>query len=316
MKLTTAVILAGGKGTRMGQLETLLPKCLFPVLGKTLLKVQLEVLADMGVGVVHVVCSPAVIAALSREARSAVPDLDCRFITQENPHGSADALSRLSGAISGPFLLWLGDIHLPAEDVVRMAENFDPARADGAVGVAVGADSEEVKKNFSVETDRGGRILQVEEKPVAPASRVKGVGVYVLPEAVFSVLGRLAKNPRTQALELTDALQAVADEGFRLLAHPVKGPDFNVNTPADLLALNLRLLGDRESWAGPGADIAPDARVEKSVVGAGAQVGRGAVVERSLVFPGAGVEDGARLCRVIVTEQNSVCPVGGREGGA
>ena len=78
------VILAAGNGERM---KSRIPKPLHKVCGKELIRYPVELLAELGVGRVVVVVSPA-----NREAIRAVLGHDVKYVVQPQANGTGDAL--------------------------------------------------------------------------------------------------------------------------------------------------------------------------------------------------------------------------------
>ncbi|MCH5198709.1 MAG: HAD-IIIA family hydrolase [Oscillospiraceae bacterium] len=104
----TAVILAGGKGTRMSGLFPDIPKPLIPVCGKSVLLRQTEALAANGIKKIIIVTG-----YLSEKIERDVSlckkkNADISFFTEKTPLGTAGALFKLE--LNDDFLLLGGDL--------------------------------------------------------------------------------------------------------------------------------------------------------------------------------------------------------------
>src|SRR5260370_29589975 len=107
-----AVILAGGKGTRLAEMASDLPKPLVPVLGAPVLDYQIESLRRSGVTDVTIV-----VGHLGQQikdhfgsGRPLGPRL--RYFTEDSPLGTGGALAYLRDRLPDPFVVLYGDLIL------------------------------------------------------------------------------------------------------------------------------------------------------------------------------------------------------------
>lgn len=111
-----AVILAAGRGTRMGDLTMDRPKPMLEVAGKTLLQHKFDVLPE---GVDEII---VVIGYLGDVIQNTYGDsyngTRIRYVTQENPvGGTADALWQAKDLLTGKFVVMMGDDIYVREDI-------------------------------------------------------------------------------------------------------------------------------------------------------------------------------------------------------
>ena len=106
-----AVISAGGKGTRLGELSAELPKCLVRVAGKPIVQHQLEDLARNGVGKVWLLTGHLG-EAVEAFVRSRPWPFGIEILREAAPLGTAGGLAALAGRMDGPFLFLYGDLVL------------------------------------------------------------------------------------------------------------------------------------------------------------------------------------------------------------
>ena len=117
--------------------------------------------------------------------------------------------------------------------------------------------------------------MRLVEKPKDPPSDLALVGVYMFTPAIFDAARAIEPSWRGE-LEITDAIQALIDDGRRVESHVVGGWWKDTGQLADMLEANRLVLEDVETRLEGDADEA--SRVEGRVV-----VEAGARLERSVV---------------------------------
>jgi dTDP-glucose pyrophosphorylase len=295
------VILAAGKGTRLQPFSERYPKPILPILGKPLLQHQVECLREIGVRRVIVV-----IGHLGFEIVRALGDgrdlgVQIEFVDQGPTLGIAHAVSKLEGLVDRPFMLFLGDIFFLHDDLSRMLAMLGVDDVRGVLAVKDEPSVEAIRRNFVVLEDGQGFVRRVIEKPRYAPSRLKGCGLYLFDPHVFDAVRRTPRTAMRDEYEITDAIQIFIDDGHRVRAARVIRDDLNLSYPADLLDINLKLLGER-NHLGRDVRLAPGCTVERSVIMDGVTVERPIAIRDSLVFPGVTVTSSFDLRRVIVTE--------------
>jgi dTDP-glucose pyrophosphorylase len=294
------VILAAGKGTRLSPFSDRYPKPILPILGKSLLQHQIECLRDIGVRRVFVVIGHLgfeVVRALG-DGRNLGVELD--FIDQGPTLGIAHAVSKLEGVVDRPFMLFLGDIFFLHDNLSRMIAMLGTDDVHGVLAVKEEASTEAIRRNFVVLEDGAGFVKRVIEKPQYPPTRLKGCGLYLFDPVFFDAVRRTPRTAMRDEYEITDAIQIFVDDGHRVRAARVIREDLNLSFPADLLDINLRLLGDGRH-IGANVRLAAGCSVERSVIMDGVTVERPIAIRDSLIFPGVCVQSSVDLVRTIVT---------------
>ena len=105
-----AVIMAGGKGTRVASVSEVLPKPMLPICGKPVLLHQIDCLRRQGITSITLT-----IGHLGQQIRNYFGDgsrfgVQIDYIVEKEPLGTAGALSFLKGSVSDDFLLINGDL--------------------------------------------------------------------------------------------------------------------------------------------------------------------------------------------------------------
>lgn len=175
-----AIILAGGRGTRLAPLTAVLPKPLMPIGQMPILEVVIRQLAYHGFD--EVVISLGYLGELVRAFFAAHKKLASRikvdFVEEEEPLGTAGALSLVSD-FDSTVLMMNGDV-LTTLDYAAVVEHH---KASGAK-MTIATHEKKVKIDLGVlELGEDGAIVGYKEKPeyTMPVS----MGVYVLEPSVL-----------------------------------------------------------------------------------------------------------------------------------
>ncbi|MFL5383824.1 MAG: nucleotidyltransferase family protein [Longimicrobiaceae bacterium] len=305
------VILAGGRGRRMGALGDEFPKALLPVANLPLAAHHLRLLHGLGVRTVHVVLGHRGAEVAAALGDGSAHGVRIRYAEQGAPLGSAHALGCLRPHLVGPFLLTLGDYFFVAPHAARLVRRLESGAS--AIAAMREPDPRLLREACALEVDGEGRVLDVVEKPAAPRSDLKGCGFYALQPEVLDAVARTPRTALRDEYELTVSLELYVRAGGALYAEEVFDWDVNLTRPDDLLHCNLRWLAQerRNELVADDAEVGAGARLERAVVGGGARVAGAARLRESVVFPGARVDAGRPLRRVLVTPRHTIpCSVG------
>ncbi len=203
-----AVILAGGKGTRLAPYTTVFPKPLMPIDGMPILEVIVRQLAHFRVKEMIFTVSdhsePLLSAYFGDGHRYGV---EIRYSREGKPLGTAGPLALLSD-LPETFLVMNGDI-LTALNYRRLIEYHQ--RKKGMVTIAM--NQKKVLLELGVmECDRGARLVRYLEKPSFSYS--VSMGVYVFERRVLEWI------PKGKYLDFPDLIQKLLKLGKRVLGYP------------------------------------------------------------------------------------------------
>jgi NDP-sugar pyrophosphorylase family protein len=172
-----AVIMAGGRGSRLAPYTTVLPKPLMPLTDRPVIDVVLRQLVRAGVeGIIISVghLGSLIESWVRSEADYGVP---VSFVYEDEPLGTAGALGKMV-APEGTFLALNGDILT----TLSFAELTDFHRSSGAIAtMAVKERIVDVEYGV-VHTDEGGSVIGLDEKPRLPYT--VSMGVYAFEPAI------------------------------------------------------------------------------------------------------------------------------------
>jgi NDP-sugar pyrophosphorylase family protein len=232
-----AVILAAGKGTRMGDLTANTPKPMKEVGGKPILEHIVEGLRDeAGIRDIFIItgwCGHVIRDYFRAGDQWSVAIAYGEQVVQDGT-GKAPELAK---DWVGPdqFLLTYGDILLsPPTDYKLLVEG---CREDGVIAVK---DGEDLTKGGAVVLNNNGFMVDLVEKGGSgevPKNAYYNAGIYVLPASIFDYTGKLEKSPRGE-YEFTDALKAFVQGGARLRGVTLQQKWADVRDPSVLAELN------------------------------------------------------------------------------
>lgn len=107
-----AVIMAGGKGTRLQTVSKDIPKPMFPVFNKPVLEYQIDSLKKSGITDITLIIGHLGTVIQSYFGDGTRFGVQLQYFTEEKPLGTAGALYYLKDKISDDFLLLFGDLLL------------------------------------------------------------------------------------------------------------------------------------------------------------------------------------------------------------
>jgi len=236
-----AVILAAGKGTRMGDLTANLPKPMMEVRGKPVLEHIVEGLRDEAkiadFFIITGWCGNVIRDYFGDGKRWQVNIAYGEQVVQDGT-GKAPELAK-DWIGQDNFLLTYGDILLhPPTDYKLLVEDFQES---GVIAVKKVKD-EELTKGGAVVLDKDGFMIDLVEKGGSgqvPANAYYNAGIYLLSPLIFKYTARLEKSPRGE-YEFTDALKALVKAGAHLRGVTLRREWADVRDPSVLAELNSR----------------------------------------------------------------------------
>ncbi len=280
-----------------------IPKPLLPICNKPLLEYQIEAMFKLGIRRVVIV-----IGHLGFELSRQLGDgsrfgVSIEYYEQERILGIAHAVGQLESHISGPFLLLLGDIYFEFSNLGNMLEEMERKQAAAVLAVREEVDPGAVRKNFVVIENDEGFVRRVIEKPRYAKSMLKGCGLYLFDLPIFDAIRRTPRSAMRDEYELTDSIQILIDDDFRVAASRCVSYDMNLTFPGDLLACNLRRIASIQvgNVIDRTATIHPGATLSRTVVGRGAEIQNPITITDTVVFSDCRVVSKQHLDRMIIT---------------
>ncbi len=337
-----ALVLAGGRGTRLRPITHTRAKQLVPVANKPVLNYGLEAIAAAGIRDVGIVVSDprellqpdhrtgelvTTLVNSQAEIRAAVGDgsqfgLHVTYIEQEAPLGLAHAVKISEAFMAGDsFVMYLGD-NLIKDGIVPFVREFEREKPEAQILLAKVARPWE----FGVAELQGERVVRLEEKPKQPKSDLALVGVYLFTKSIFDAVRAIKPSARGE-LEITDAIQHLISTGRNVRSHVIHGWWKDTGRVEDLLEANRIVLTDMETNIEGDVDaatviegpvrIGKGTKVERSRLRGPLVIGAGARITDAYVGPFSAIADGVQIerCEIehsIVMDRSELRAITGR----
>jgi glucose-1-phosphate thymidylyltransferase len=277
-----ALILAGGKGSRLRPITYSIAKQLVPVANKPVIEYGIEAIRESGIRDFGIIVGDS-----ETEIREALGDgsrWDARFayIRQSQPLGLAHAVKTAQPYLEDSrFIMYLGD-NLIKGGVRELVDEFESASFDASILLTHVPNP----GDFGVAELDGDRVVRLEEKPRSPRSDLALVGVYLFNSSVFDAIDRLKPSFRGE-YEITDAIQYLIDCGKDVRSHIVTGWWKDTGTVEAMLDANRLIL--------QGMDHTVEGELVESELVGSVTVNEGARIVRSRIFGPAIVGPGCEI---------------------
>ena len=281
------LVLAAGRGQRMGDLTRTRPKALLPIVGKPMIARVMDCFYEAGVRRFTVVVGEHEGGVAAWLGQKWHVDVKLSFVPQGFERGMAAALFAARKMVDGPFILSSCDNLIPVEHAAALCEYFDRHPGDVAA-LSVVYSPEEIEESAAVILDPTGYAAYIAEKPgEGYQGAMTAISVHAFMPRVLDYLDRITISTRGER-ELTSVIMAMIDDS-QPVGHLVAKWRHHVSYPADLLRVTRQYLAEgREanilSDLHKDVRVIPPVRVDPHVsVGVGSVIGPNVYLESGTV---------------------------------
>ncbi|VEP18537.1 Glucose-1-phosphate thymidylyltransferase [Hyella patelloides LEGE 07179] len=298
-----AIILSGGKGTRLRPLTYTGAKQLVPVANKPILWYGIESIVAAGITDIGIIISPET----GGEVKAKTGDgsqfgAKITYILQDAPLGLAHAVKVAQPFLGdAPFVMYLGD-NLVESQLDLFLDKFNSRHLDALTLLC----EVENPTAFGVaQVDSTGKVLQLIEKPQNPPSNLALVGVYLFSPAIHNAISNIQPSARGE-LEITDAIQYLINWQKNVESFRLSGWWLDTGKKDDLLAANQIILDscldlsiegsiDEPSKVSGRVHIGVGTKIINSTIRGPVTIGKNCHIENCFIGPYSSIADDTSL---------------------
>ena len=298
-----AIILSGGKGTRLRPLTYTGAKQLVPVANKPILWYGIESIVAAGITEIGIIISPE--TGEEVKAKTGSGDrfgANITYILQDAPLGLAHAVKTAQSFLAdSPFVMYLGD-NLVQSQLNLFIDKFKSETLDALTLLC----EVENPSAFGVaRVDEKGKVLQLIEKPQHPPSNLALVGVYLFSTAIHDAIANIQPSARGE-LEITDAIQYLIDQEQKVQSFNLEGWWLDTGKKDDLLAANQIILDtclesivegevDEKSKISGRVSIGKGSRIRNTTIRGPVTIGENCQIENCFIGPYSSIDDSTTI---------------------
>jgi NDP-sugar pyrophosphorylase family protein len=201
-RLNKALILAGGKGTRLRPITYEIPKPMIPIKGKPIMQYLINLLHDYGIE--DIIIS---IGYLGERIKDYFGDgsklgVKITYVEEKEELGTAGPLRLAKNLLNETFVAMNGDIitKIDLDDMFRFHREVG---AKATIALTTVDDP----RRYGIAEMRGSRILRFIEKPEIPPSNLINAGIYIMEPYVLKFI------PKGYAMLEKDVFPKLAERG-------------------------------------------------------------------------------------------------------
>ncbi|GAB4274859.1 MAG: nucleotidyltransferase family protein [Candidatus Rifleibacteriota bacterium] len=217
-----AVIMAGGLGTRLGELTRNMPKPLLPVGSRPIISLIVEQLRKHGFAKIFISINYKAEMIVKHFERNPVSDVQIEFIHEEKFLGTAGSLGLMPLQPEAPFIVMNGDILSPVNFSNLIAYHQNTGKS-----MTVCTREFNFQIPYGVVNLRGDELLDIEEKP--SHSIFINAGIYVIEPELLN------KIPAGKKFDMPDLIKLAVNETPGVSCYPVSEFWLDIGNPHDYL---------------------------------------------------------------------------------
>jgi mannose-1-phosphate guanylyltransferase len=291
--MTSAILLVGGRGTRLSPITDEIPKPMLPIAGLPVTEHQ--IIAAKRAGVKTLVLATSYLAEVFTPyfGDGSKWGINLRYAVEKEPLGTGGAISHAAQSLDSeksdePVLIFNGDV-ISDHDISAQIRSHQKNSADVTLHLI---QVEDARAFGCVPTDENDRVIEFLEKMEHPVTNWINAGCYVFNRGVIDAipLGVVTSVERETFPGLIQAERRVF--GYKENAYWL-----DIGTPSALFKASRDRIKE-DFVASPTARIDATATLTGGTsIGEKATIQAGAILDNCIVSEGAVVAEGAQLSR-------------------
>jgi glucose-1-phosphate thymidylyltransferase len=296
-----ALVLSGGKGTRLRPLTFTCAKQLIPVANKPILAYVLDQIASTSIRKVGIIIAPDTGQFVKEYVKDGSSwGFSVKYIPQE-PLGLAHAVKTARQFLGhDSFVMCLGD-NLTGQGLNSFVKKFRSNHLDALIILKQVDDP----SNFGIaQLDEKGNIVRLVEKPKTPMGNLAIIGTYLFSNKIHQAIERIKSSWRGE-LEITDAIQEMINMGFKVKAEILNSWWLDTGKKDDILSANAKILDEyinrdvkgtvTNSTVDGRVKVESEARIQNSTIRGPCVIGKSVVIEHSFIGPYTSIGAGSQI---------------------
>jgi dTDP-glucose pyrophosphorylase len=228
------LILAGGRGKRLGQTTENQNKCMLNIAGKPLIEYSLNCAANLDISEIVIVVGYRAEEIINKYGNE-YKQKPIKYVIQQEQKGLVHAIECSTNTIGNDdFMLMLGDEVLVNPRHKEMLLKFKEKNLFSICGTITVNDKSLISKTYSIIQGEGDRIYRLIEKPKNPLNHTMGTGNCIFRNKIFSYIEQTPINQKRGEKELPDLIQCAIDDGQMIKSLNICDNYTNVNSEHEL----------------------------------------------------------------------------------
>ncbi len=301
------LVLAGGNGLRMRPFSKYTAKQLLPVLNKSVLFHNIDLLLSAGIKDIAIVVGPMKEHVLTEIRNSIYPEIaNINFIDQPEPQGLAHAvLSSRTLLEDDDFVMLLGD-NLFTVNLQKVISSYETNSPESLIALTQVSEP----SRYGIAVVEEDKITCVQEKPKVPLSNWALAGLYIFRPTIHEIIGKLQPSEREE-YEITDAIQQQIYEGQKVKPWFLEDYWRDIGTLQDLLQTNIDLLKINSQTKNNEvcdhrmifSTVRPPVLIHKTAVVLNSVIGPNVIIDRNAFVKNSRIENSLVLENSVVENQ-------------
>jgi glucose-1-phosphate thymidylyltransferase len=296
-----ALVLSGGKGTRLRPLTFTCAKQLIPVANKPIIGYVLDQIAETKISQIGIITAPETGSYVKEYVGDGAKwGFNVAYIPQE-PLGLAHAVKTAKPFLGhDSFIMCLGD-NVTGTGIKGFVQKFKKEHLDALI---ILKEVDDPSRFGIAQVDQKGNIINLVDKPKTPMGNLAIIGTYIFSSKVHLAIERIKPSWRGE-LEITDALQEMVNMGFKVKAEILNSWWLDTGKKDDILSANAKILDEyierdikgtvTNSTIDGRVKIDADAKIAASTIRGPCVIGKDTVIENSFIGPYTSVGNGSKI---------------------